>query len=209
MTARRRGWRWSTRRSCAPIFGGENPIGRSIGIGPAAADRSRSSASPPTRNTPSCAAPTPATIYLPAFQRLDGTANFAVRLRLAASRRATTDVAAVLSAIRAAVRDDRSGAAGAEPADAGRADRSAARAGAAVRPALRILWLLAVALAVYRLYGLMSHAVIQRTGEIGLRMALGAAPARVLRMILRESVVLVCLGIVVGLAAAYRLRPCS
>ena len=49
----------------------------------------------------------------------------------------------------------------------------------------------------------MSHAVLRRTGEIGLRMALGALPAHVLRMILRESSTLVGLGILTGTAAAY------
>jgi ABC-type antimicrobial peptide transport system permease subunit len=49
----------------------------------------------------------------------------------------------------------------------------------------------------------MSHAVIRRTGEIGLRMALGAPPGHVQWMILRESLALVCLGIVAGMAAAY------
>src|SRR4029453_1337224 len=63
--------------------------------------------------------------------------------------------------------------------------------------------LLALALACVGLYGLMSHAVLRRTGEIGLRMALGAVPAHVLRMILRESLVIVGLGILTGNAAAF------
>ena len=62
---------------------------------------------------------------------------------------------------------------------------------------------LALLLACVGLYGLMSHAVFRRTGEIGLRMALGALPGHVLRMILRESLVLVGLGILTGIAAAF------
>ncbi len=61
---------------------------------------------------------------------------------------------------------------------------------------------LALLLAAVGLYGLMSYAVLRRTGEIGLRMALGALPAHVLRMILRESLGLVVLGVVLGLAGA-------
>jgi putative ABC transport system permease protein len=49
----------------------------------------------------------------------------------------------------------------------------------------------------------MSHAVERRTGEIGLRMALGALPAQVLRMVLRESLMLAGLGAAAGAAAAY------
>ena len=62
---------------------------------------------------------------------------------------------------------------------------------------------LALLLACVGLYGLMSHTVFRRTGEIGLRMALGALPGHVLRMILRESLVLVGLGILTGIAAAF------
>jgi ABC-type antimicrobial peptide transport system permease subunit len=61
----------------------------------------------------------------------------------------------------------------------------------------------ALALACVGLYGLMSFLVLHRTGEIGLRMAVGALPAQVLRMILRESLALGGLGVALGLPAAY------
>jgi ABC-type antimicrobial peptide transport system permease subunit len=61
----------------------------------------------------------------------------------------------------------------------------------------------ALALACVGLYGLMSFLVLNRVGEIGLRMALGALPGQVLRMILRESLALVGFGVVLGLLAAY------
>jgi ABC-type antimicrobial peptide transport system permease subunit len=60
----------------------------------------------------------------------------------------------------------------------------------------------ALLLACVGLYGLMSHAVLRRTGEIGLRMALGALPGHVLRTVLGECLLLVGLGILTGLAAA-------
>jgi ABC-type antimicrobial peptide transport system permease subunit len=58
---------------------------------------------------------------------------------------------------------------------------------------------LAVLLACLGLYGVVSYAVTRRTNEIGLRLALGATTAAVLRMILKESLWLVIAGIVIGL----------
>jgi predicted permease len=62
--------------------------------------------------------------------------------------------------------------------------------------------LLALLLACIGLYGIMSYAMARRTNEIGIRMALGAQPARVLWMALRETFLLVALGIAVGLPSA-------
>jgi predicted permease len=52
------------------------------------------------------------------------------------------------------------------------------------------------------LYGVMSYTVARRTKEIGVRMAIGAKRADILRMVLREAGLLVGLGLVVGLAAS-------
>jgi len=62
---------------------------------------------------------------------------------------------------------------------------------------------LAVLLACLGLYGVISYAVTRRTSEIGVRLALGATPAQVLRMVLKESLVLVSVGIAIGVSGAF------
>jgi predicted permease len=67
------------------------------------------------------------------------------------------------------------------------------------------LGMLGLTLACVGLYGLMAYRVVRRTGEIGVRMALGATRADVLGMILREDLAVVFAGVVVGLPVALAL----
>lgn len=73
------------------------------------------------------------------------------------------------------------------------------RAGAAL---FSVFGGLALTLAVVGVYGVKAYAVARRTREIGIRMALGAEPGSVLRMILREGAVMLGVGVAIGFVLA-------
>ncbi len=64
---------------------------------------------------------------------------------------------------------------------------------------------LALVLASIGIYGIMAYSVSRRTNEIGIRMALGAQPRRVVRMVLGEASWMVLIGVVAGVAGALAL----
>jgi len=61
-----------------------------------------------------------------------------------------------------------------------------------------IFGIMALLLAATGLYGVLSYGVARRTNEIGIRMALGAGRARVIQMILRETAMMIVIGVVAG-----------
>jgi predicted permease len=67
---------------------------------------------------------------------------------------------------------------------------------------LSVFGLLALGLASIGLYGILAYAVHQRQREIGLRMALGASQSTVLRMMVKQGMSLVVIGVAIGFAAA-------
>ncbi|MEO6569281.1 MAG: ABC transporter permease, partial [Opitutaceae bacterium] len=137
---------------------------------------------------------TPATFYVPFSQESSGEASYAVRT--------SGDPKAFIGSIRAALR-----AIDAELplADIRTQEQQVEKLLGNERLFARasgFFGVLALVLVGVGLYGLMSYAVTCRTGEIGIRIALGAMPRAVLWMILRESLVLVIVGAVLGAAVA-------
>lgn len=64
----------------------------------------------------------------------------------------------------------------------------------------------ALFLAAVGIYGVLAYMVAQRTKEIGIRVALGSGADRIFKLILREGLTILALGLALGIAGAYALR---
>jgi predicted permease len=177
-------------------FGGGNPIGREIAYttGPFSRATVEVVGVAGDAKYTDLRAPIPPTMYVPALQQIGGEANFALRIN--------GNPAAAFEAIRKAVREI-------DPAlpvqNLRTQDAQLDQLHAQELFFARVsggFGAVALALACVGLYGLVSYAVLRRTGEIGLRIALGAMPGEVMRMLLGESLSLACAGVAAGAAAA-------
>ena len=140
-------------------------------------------------------------VYVPNTQILDGRMMFYAPKDLLV--RASGDPMTLVAAIRKIVRD-------ADPeiavSDVRTMDEVVGLTTAPRRTQTTVLWVfagMALLLTGVGLHGLLSFAVSQRRREIGVRMALGADRAKVLRLVLGESSSLAAIGVVVGLCLAY------
>jgi predicted permease len=176
-------------------FGGEDPLGKRIGL-----DSVKNSGQLEIVGIAQDAkyfelrGDMPPTVYLPYFQEPASDAYFTVRT--------TGEPTAIFTLIRQAVREID----GSLPISDFKTVRQQVESGWAQERLLAMLssffGLLALSLAAIGLYGVMAYSVARRRNEIGIRMALGAQRSDVIQLVLRETLLLVALGVGVGLATA-------
>lgn len=140
-------------------------------------------------------------VYLPFRQNPSASGALFVRARLAGDQVAAKVRAAIEGSAAGVTLEDYSTLQATFGFDRGRMDLEHAELGkdAAVAPIFAILALL---LGSVGLYAVVAHSVGQRTKEIGVRMALGAVPGKIRRLILGEALRAVFAGLVIGLATS-------
>jgi putative ABC transport system permease protein len=145
-----------------------------------------------------------AEMYVPLAQapNVEGAARLVVRMAQTSPQRASVEPTALTATVRTIVANADPGV----PLDIVRTMNEMVAA-ASGQPRFRAILLtalsaLALVIAIVGVYGVTSYAVVQRTRELGICLAVGAAPRDVLRLVLRRSLLLIAIGIVSGLLAA-------
>jgi len=174
-------------------FPGEDPIGRSLVTGMAQRPSQIVGVVADVRST-SLNTPPEADYFLPALQRPETFTNILVRTNVGP--------AAMAPAVRDALRTLDPDLPLLQPQDlTTRIAQTVANRKLALR-LLEAFAILALVLATLGVYSVMAHLVAFRTSEIGLRMALGASPGVVMRMVLGHGRKLTLVGIAIGIAGA-------
>ncbi len=177
-------------------FGDENPLGRRFGLGPETSGQIEIVGVVKDAKYNSLREPALRTYYVPYFQYSDRWGGTTFQIRTAA------DPTGVIAAIRQAAREiDANLPLYNVKTLAKQVDESLAQE-RLIGAVSSFFGLLALLLAAIGLYGIMAYAVSQRTHEIGVRMALGAHRGAVLRMMLRQGMKLVLIGVGLGIAAS-------
>jgi putative ABC transport system permease protein len=176
----------------ARFYPGQNAVGQTLGYGPNCTGTEQTivgvtasaTDNPRTAGTPA--------IYVP-YRRHVGFVTFAVRT--------DGDSSAVVAAIRAVLIDRGSSLRGDITTGVDYRDQATARE-RMLTSLLTAFSTIGLLLSVMGIYGALAYIATRRTHEIGIRIALGAASANVVRLVARESLIPVWIGIVVGVAAA-------
>jgi putative ABC transport system permease protein len=178
------------------FFEGQEPLGKRIGfwganrtiVGIIGSERFHGLTEPP-----------PIAVYAPLDQAPSATGAGVLLVRTSG------DPASLVSSVRGAIREQDPGLAvfGLEPFT-----ETVSRSVAERRFTMLVLGLLAsvaLMLAAIGVHGVLSYTVTQRTREIGIRMALGAQPSGVLRLVVSQGMILALTGAALGLIAAFAL----
>ncbi len=176
------------------FFNGEDPLGKRFGNSPETSNQIEIVGVVKDIMYNALREPPPPTMYVPYVQSPVGAMAFIIRT--------AADPATMMGAVREAVRqaDDN-----VPLTDMSTQTDQIERRFAQERLFAKVYALfggLALLVASIGLFGLMSYNVTRRTTEIGIRMALGAERQNVLQMVMRESLILVAIGVAIGIAAA-------
>ena len=182
-------------------FAGETPVGRHIGIGSATspADIEIVGVAKDSLYNSIKETDTPPVAYVPYTQDLDGLSGVVFELRVG------SDPLAFVGTVRQIVRQASPSVPVSDVSTQSRVIDQTISQERTFAGLCSCFAVLALLIAGIGLYGNVAYSVARRTGEIGIRMALGAESRRIVWMVLREIVTLTAVGLGVGLAVAYSL----